>query len=42
MNTALELYRAGTLTTADAARLAGCTEHELRAAARTYGVAEAV
>jgi len=37
-NTALELYRAGTLSPSQAARAAGCTERELRAAARAYGV----
>ena len=38
LNTALELYRAGTLSVDRAARLAGCSERELRETARSYGV----
>ena len=40
LNTALELYRTGTLSLGRAAQLAGCTERELRTAARAYGVSE--
>jgi hypothetical protein len=40
LNTALELYRTGTLSLSRAAQLAGCTEGELETAAQTYGVAE--
>jgi predicted HTH domain antitoxin len=39
LNTALELYRSGTLSVGRAAQLAGCTERQLREAARAYGVA---
>lgn len=41
LNTALELYRTGTLSLGRAAQMAGCTEAELREAARAYGVDEA-
>jgi predicted HTH domain antitoxin len=41
LNTALELYRTGTLSLSRAAQLAGCTEQELKTAAQTYGVNEA-
>ncbi|MFB6169030.1 MAG: UPF0175 family protein [Haloferacaceae archaeon] len=40
LNTALELYRAGTLSVGRAAQMAGCTEGELREAAQAYGVVE--
>ena len=40
LNTALELYRTGTLSLGRAAQLAGCTEQELQTAARAYGVGE--
>jgi predicted HTH domain antitoxin len=40
LNTALELYRTGTLSVGRAAQLAGCTERELREAAQTYGVTQ--
>ena len=40
LNTALELYRTGTLSLGRAAQLAGCTERELETAARAYGVNE--
>jgi predicted HTH domain antitoxin len=39
-NTALELYRTGTLSLGRAARFAGCTPTELRTAAQTYGVGD--
>jgi hypothetical protein len=38
LNTALELYRNGTLPADRAAGVAGCTERELREAARAHGV----
>ncbi len=41
LNTALELYRTGTLSLGRAAQMAGCTEAELREAAWAYGVKEA-
>lgn len=41
LNTALELYRTGTLSPEHAAQAAGCTAEELREAARAYGVDEA-
>lgn len=40
LNTALELYRTGTLSLGRAAQLAGCTPQELRTAAQTYGVGD--
>jgi hypothetical protein len=38
LNTAIELYRSGTLTLTQAADRAGCTEDRLVAAMRAYGV----
>ncbi|MFB6302408.1 MAG: UPF0175 family protein [Haloferacaceae archaeon] len=38
LNTAMELYRSGTLTLTQAARRAGCTESELAAALGSAGV----
>lgn len=38
LNTAMELYRSGTLTLTQAARRAGCTEAELTAALGSAGV----
>jgi predicted HTH domain antitoxin len=38
LNTAIELYRSGTLTLTQAADRAGCTEDQLLAAIRSYGV----
>jgi predicted HTH domain antitoxin len=36
LNTAIELYRTGTLPLARAAGMAGCTERQFREAAATY------
>jgi hypothetical protein len=38
INTAIELYRSGTLTLTQAATRAGCTEDQLVAALRSYGL----